>query len=100
MENDLSNKNFFSVMCSFICYRIKNENESVPKDMARLEEELPIVVPNFKNSNGKIRYTWIGHSTAVIAIDEDINFIIDPVFADRCSPVSFAGPKRYRKPAV
>ena len=46
----------------------------------------------------EIRYTWIGHSTAVIQVGQD-NLLIDPVFADRCSPTSFLGPKRYRPPA-
>ena len=100
MQEDLSNRNFFSVLCSFICFSLKNEKVNVPKNMEVLETELPILNPNFENSRGKIRYTWIGHSTAVIGIDEDINFMIDPVFSERCSPVSFAGPKRYRRPAT
>jgi N-acyl-phosphatidylethanolamine-hydrolysing phospholipase D len=46
----------------------------------------------------EIRYTWIGHSTAVIQVGQD-NLLIDPVFADRCSPSQWFGPKRYREPA-
>ena len=55
--------------------------------------------PNFKEiTKSDIRYTWIGHSTAVIQIGPD-NLIIDPVFSNRCSPVQIAGPKRFRPPA-
>jgi len=43
--------------------------------------------------------TWIGHSTALVQYKE-INILTDPVFSDRASPVSFAGPKRYTKPAL
>jgi N-acyl-phosphatidylethanolamine-hydrolysing phospholipase D len=50
------------------------------------------------NSETTIRYTWIGHSTAVIQVGAD-NLIIDPVFSERASPYQFAGPKRFRPPA-
>jgi len=49
-------------------------------------------------SANEIKYTWIGHSTAVIQIGPD-NFIIDPVFSERASPSQMAGPKRFRPPA-
>ncbi|EFA84510.1 beta-lactamase-like domain-containing protein [Heterostelium album PN500] len=45
--------------------------------------------------NSKLRCTWIGHSTFLMQF-AGVNFLTDPVFADRCSPFSFAGPKRYR----
>ena len=28
------------------------------------------------------------------------NILTDPIFSDRCSPVQFAGPKRYSRPAL
>ncbi|KAF0973580.1 hypothetical protein FDP41_008284 [Naegleria fowleri] len=40
--------------------------------------------------------TWIGHSTFLIQY-RGINILTDPVFAERCSPVSFFGPKRIKK---
>ena len=55
--------------------------------------------PDFSISTERdIRYTWIGHSTAVIQVGPD-NFIIDPVFSDRASPIQTVGPKRFRPPA-
>ena len=58
-----------------------------------------MVKPDFSVVTEKdIRYTWIGHSTAVIQIGPD-NFIIDPVFSDRASPIQAVGPKRFRPPA-
>ena len=60
---------------------------------------LPLEKPKFSTSENTITYTWIGHSTAVIAIGDKTNLMIDPVFSMRCSPFQFAGPKRYRLPA-
>lgn len=67
--------------------------------MIALEEELPLIKPDFKTDPKLIKYTWIGHSTAVISLGNDANIMIDPVFYERCSPVSCVGPKRYRNPA-
>ena len=41
-----------------------------------------------------LRYTWFGHSSFLIQLGE-ISVLADPVFSDRSSPVSFAGPKRF-----
>jgi len=41
-----------------------------------------------------LRITWLGHSTLVIE-SGGIRVLTDPVFGDRVSPVSFAGPRRF-----
>jgi N-acyl-phosphatidylethanolamine-hydrolysing phospholipase D len=43
--------------------------------------------------------TWIGHAT-VLAQMGGLNILIDPVFSDRASPVSFSGPKRQNAPGL
>jgi len=43
--------------------------------------------------------TFIGHATFLIQSAE-CNVLIDPVYAQRASPVSFAGPRRARQPGV
>lgn len=43
--------------------------------------------------------SWLGHSTFLIQKDGK-NILTDPIFADRASPVSFAGPERYIKHVV
>ena len=43
--------------------------------------------------------TWIGHSSFLIQCG-GINILTDPVWSDRASPVSFAGPRRLVPPAV
>jgi L-ascorbate metabolism protein UlaG (beta-lactamase superfamily) len=41
-----------------------------------------------------LRVTWLGHSTLWIEVD-GIRILTDPVFGERASPFSFAGPKRF-----
>lgn len=43
--------------------------------------------------------TWIGHSTTLIQI-ESVNILVDPVWSERASPFSWAGPARYRQPGI
>ncbi|WP_253201216.1 MBL fold metallo-hydrolase [Sphingomonas quercus] len=43
--------------------------------------------------------TWIGHSTVLVQT-RGLNILTDPVWAQRASPLSFAGPRRVRRPGV
>lgn len=43
--------------------------------------------------------TYVNHSTFLIQTD-GLNIITDPVYSDRVSPFSFAGPKRMRPPGI
>ncbi|MFQ5666743.1 MAG: MBL fold metallo-hydrolase [Candidatus Binatia bacterium] len=43
--------------------------------------------------------TWIGHSTMLVRMD-GVTFLTDPIFSERASPVSFAGPQRLVAPGV
>ncbi len=43
--------------------------------------------------------TFINHSTFLIQMN-GINILTDPIYSERTSPVSFAGPKRVKKPGV
>jgi len=62
--------------------------ESIPNDGSALR-------------NNKIAFTatWIGHSTLLYQMD-GLNILTDPMWSDRASPVSYAGPKRVTPPAV
>jgi L-ascorbate metabolism protein UlaG (beta-lactamase superfamily) len=46
-----------------------------------------------------IRITFVNHSTFLIQVD-GINILTDPVWSERVSPFTFAGPKRMRPPAI
>lgn len=52
-----------------------------------------------RENNSKFSATWIGHATTLIQI-EGKNILTDPIWSERCSPVSFLGPKRYTKPGI
>lgn len=64
---------------------------------------VPIVQPE-KNKIAhpafdSLTVTWIGHSTVLLQIAEQ-NILTDPIFSERASPVSWAGPKRVTKTAL
>jgi L-ascorbate metabolism protein UlaG (beta-lactamase superfamily) len=43
--------------------------------------------------------TYINHSTVLLR-SADVNILTDPIWAERASPFSFAGPRRVRKPGL
>lgn len=64
--------------------------DSVDNDGAFLRE-------NAKHSEPTV--TWVGHATLLVQMDH-VTFLTDPIWSDRPSPVSFAGPKRFVPPGV
>ena len=46
-----------------------------------------------------LRLTWLGHSTFLVELD-GVRILIDPVWADRASPFSYMGPKRFFAPPL
>ncbi len=46
------------------------------------------------------RVTWVNHSTFLIQFANNLNILTDPVYSDRVSPVTFAGPKRVHAPGI
>ncbi|EMY60318.1 beta-lactamase family protein [Leptospira terpstrae serovar Hualin str. LT 11-33 = ATCC 700639] len=50
-------------------------------------------------NHSKLSVTWVGHATTLIQID-GVNILTDPIWSERCSPVSFIGPKRYTPPGI
>ena len=45
------------------------------------------------------RISFVGHASILIQT-AGLNILIDPVWSQRCSPVSFAGPKRVNDPGI
>jgi N-acyl-phosphatidylethanolamine-hydrolysing phospholipase D len=43
--------------------------------------------------------TWIGHATVLVQM-HGVNILTDPIWSERASPVSFAGPRRLVKPGL
>jgi glyoxylase-like metal-dependent hydrolase (beta-lactamase superfamily II) len=46
-----------------------------------------------------LRVTWPRHATSIVEIDGR-RFLIDPVWAERASPLPFVGPKRFFAPPL
>ncbi len=55
--------------------------------------------PEQRVDDGRVRITWINHATLLVQMD-GVNILTDPIWSERCSPVTFAGPRRHRAPAL
>jgi len=47
----------------------------------------------------KIQITWVGHTTFLIQV-AGLNILTDPIWSNRASPVSWAGPRRQSQPGI
>ena len=55
--------------------------------------------PAARVPKGTLRITPVGHATFLIQVD-GLNLLVDPIWSDRCSPVSWAGPRRHSRPGI
>lgn len=51
------------------------------------------------SSKNELRTTWLGHASHYTEFASGLRVLFDPVLEDRCSPFTFAGPKRYTRRA-
>ena len=67
-----------------------SSNRKTPKNIIKAEK------PEFLTDPGEedLTFTWFGHSSFMLQMGGK-NILVDPVFSKRCSPVGFAGPKRF-----
>ncbi|MDF3819977.1 MBL fold metallo-hydrolase [Leptospira sp. 96542] len=94
---NFENKNLINVIWWQI-ERLSLRNSLDPKDYP----EFPTLHNDGKTlrSNQKsLSVTWVGHASTLIQLD-NVNILTDPIWSERCSPVSFAGPKRFTKPGL
>lgn len=72
----------------------------VNRDKGRWEykEVSPGPPPPVRVDSG-CRITFVNHSTFLIQVD-GLNILTDPIWSERASPFSFAGPKRMRPPGI
>ena len=79
------------------------DHSAIPKG-EELAKTLPVQKPYWLKPEAAtvgrpgIRATWLGHATVLAEIDGTV-VLADPVFSQRCSPMQWAGPKRYTQPA-
>jgi L-ascorbate metabolism protein UlaG (beta-lactamase superfamily) len=65
----------------------------------KIENFSPGPPPAPRVSRGAIRITPVGHATFLIQMD-GLNILTDPIWSNRCSPVSWAGPSRHQPPGI
>jgi N-acyl-phosphatidylethanolamine-hydrolysing phospholipase D len=59
-------------------------------------EAIPTGDPDVPSAlaHGEVAATWLGHATLLVQAG-DVAVLTDPIFSERASPFSFAGPARY-----
>ena len=64
-------------------------------------ERVPVrpAVPPRRVFGDDMLVTWIGHATVLVQT-QGLNILTDPIWSERASPFSFAGPRRVRAPGV
>lgn len=55
--------------------------------------------PPERVNGAHLRVSFVGHATMLLQI-AGLNILTDPVWSDRASPISFAGPKRVNAPGI
>jgi L-ascorbate metabolism protein UlaG (beta-lactamase superfamily) len=56
-------------------------------------------VPRPPKTSERLRITFINHSTFLVQLD-GLNILTDPIWSERASPISWAGPRRHRSPGI
>jgi L-ascorbate metabolism protein UlaG (beta-lactamase superfamily) len=75
---------------------MRNRTRGVWKERMDLKPGAP---PAKRVEGDKLVVTFVNHSTFLLQTS-GLNILTDPVWSDRASPVSFAGPKRMRPPGI
>lgn len=85
----------------FLEWQWERIRDAVPKPPANAyrfpmaEPDLPWLTTNRSQASA----TWIGHATVLVQVN-GVNVLTDPIFSERASPVSFAGPQRKVVPGL
>ncbi|HUR88089.1 MAG TPA: MBL fold metallo-hydrolase [Ramlibacter sp.] len=80
-------------------WRVEAMREGMPKPP---REATPVAAPELarlQSNRSEASVTWIGHASALVQCG-GLNVLTDPVFSERASPLSFAGPKRAQPPGI
>jgi len=59
----------------------------------------PTDTPPPRVGGGRLRVTFVNHATLLLQMDS-LNILTDPIWSDRASPYSWAGPKRRAAPGI
>jgi L-ascorbate metabolism protein UlaG (beta-lactamase superfamily) len=79
----------------FLRWKLTSRPESSPSFIPDVEPAIP---PRRVEGSG-LRTTLVNHSTVLLQ-QQGSNILTDPIWSERASPLSWAGPRRRRKPGV
>ena len=80
-------------------WRVEAIRDGVPKPPREPTPVAPPELARLQANRTEASVTWIGHATALVQCG-GLNVLTDPVFSERASPLSFAGPKRAQPPGI
>ena len=96
-------RGFLDVLRWKLRLRPGDASEIFPVDAARPPYRPEVAVPDLARLRapepGRIQATWIGHDTFLLQVG-GLNFLTDPHWSQRASPVPWAGPRRLVAPAL
>lgn len=72
---------------------------TLPADQPGRVPQQAVDVPYLQANRADTTATWLGHASMLWQIGGK-NILVDPIFSERASPVSFAGPARLTPPAL
>ncbi len=75
-------------------WKFTSEGKDWPESVKNKDYPAPVLREGIKAN-----FTFINHATFLIQTP-DLAILTDPVFSERVSPVSFAGPRRVRPPGI
>ena len=81
---------------AFLRWQLTDRGASWP---ASFPSPFPADRPPAQVSGDAVRVTYVGHASFLLQT-RGRNILIDPVWADRASPISFIGPKRVNAPGI
>jgi len=67
------------------------------RPVARVRHRFTPSTPPARVPTDTLRVTYIGHATVLLQT-QGLNILTDPIWSERASPLSFAGPKAGRRP--
>lgn len=76
-------------------WKLTSRPESSPRFISDVEQSMP---PRRAEGSG-LRATLVNHSTVLLQ-QRGSNILTDPIWSERASPLSWAGPRRRRKPGI
>jgi L-ascorbate metabolism protein UlaG (beta-lactamase superfamily) len=69
------------------------------RELRKPTGEIPLVKAAPVEASEGLHLTWYGHASTLVELD-GARVLLDPVWSDRVSPATFAGPRRLHEPPV